>query len=524
MNKDEHQTYGSEDGSKNGYENQFEKSAAASESVGGHQHADSVNSHLYKEENGKPNSAQRFFKKYFTKSLLIILLFVGINLLLALCLLMAAAAVSHREESWYRYNMQDIAHLFQSGNQQAAEEALAQSGNFAFFINPEGHITESARLPEALNHDYTLADVASMTRWFAEDYPVRIFVQDDGSLFVYGLAKDTYARYDLLLPVNQMQVYLVFIPIVFFINLLLFLFLQWYNTKSVDRAVSPVLSAINNLSEGRPVNLNEQGTLSDVEAELNRASALERRREMARADWISGVSHDIRTPLTVIACTAEALLQEHASCAEDCARIRLNVLKIQTLVNALNLENRLDSSTAPVTLVPVSAADCFREAVVSFMNANDMENYPLSFEAEDERAVMMADTQLLSRLTDNVLANSLLHNPEGCHIHVAITTDVSKENGDKPAGSLNTQGAAETIVVSFHDDGAGAGEDAKSSTGTQDSGSPYAPHGHGLGLIRRIAALHGAKAEMGTAPDGGFYVCLRFRRSSADSFSASSEK
>ena len=46
-------------------------------------------------------------------------------------------------------------------------------------------------------------------------------------------------------------------------------------------------------------NQNEHGELADINAELNRASEQLHKKDTARADWISGISHDIRTPLSV---------------------------------------------------------------------------------------------------------------------------------------------------------------------------------------------------------------------------------
>ena len=78
-------------------------------------------------------------------------------------------------------------------------------------------------------------------------------------------------------------------------------------TSGVVRAVRPVLKGIEALPEGGEVYLREKGLLSDLATAINRASEKLRiqekelkRRENARACWIAGVSHDIRTPLTSV--------------------------------------------------------------------------------------------------------------------------------------------------------------------------------------------------------------------------------
>ena len=63
--------------------------------------------------------------------------------------------------------------------------------------------------------------------------------------------------------------------------------------------MAPALQGIQDLSHGRPLHLDEQGELAEINAGLNRAAAYMTRKDNTRAEWIRGVSHDIRTPLSM---------------------------------------------------------------------------------------------------------------------------------------------------------------------------------------------------------------------------------
>ena len=54
------------------------------------------------------------------------------------------------------------------------------------------------------------------------------------------------------------------------------------------------------MAGGKPCHLEEKGELAEINASLNQASAFLQKKDGTRAQWIRGVSHDIRTPLSMI--------------------------------------------------------------------------------------------------------------------------------------------------------------------------------------------------------------------------------
>ena len=102
----------------------------------------------------------------------------------------------------------------------------------------------------------------------------------------------------LLLLVIVLVLLLVLLLILFFV---LFLGYRFY------RALKPVGKGIESLVEQEPLCLREKGMAGDLARKLNRVSDILQeqkkklsRRDQARTEWISGVSHDIRTPLALI--------------------------------------------------------------------------------------------------------------------------------------------------------------------------------------------------------------------------------
>ena len=65
-------------------------------------------------------------------------------------------------------------------------------------------------------------------------------------------------------------------------------------------SLKSILGGIQRLSRGETVRVNEKGVFSDVASCLNQTSDLLHKQTAYRENWIAGVSHDVRTPLSVI--------------------------------------------------------------------------------------------------------------------------------------------------------------------------------------------------------------------------------
>ena len=102
------------------------------------------------------------------------------------------------------------------------------------------------------------------------------------------------------LPLSAMQK----TPIILFIMLVsnvTILFIVYYLSKrNVMLKVAPILNGLDKLSHGETVVLNINGELEDVGKRINETSLQLDKQNKSRANWISGVSHDIRTPLSMI--------------------------------------------------------------------------------------------------------------------------------------------------------------------------------------------------------------------------------
>lgn len=206
---------------------------------------------------------------------------------------------------------------------------------------------------------------------------------------------------------------------VFFINLFLIVFLILRNTRNVEKAMTPILQGIQNLSHGKAEHLAEQGELAEINAGLNRAADYMRQKDNTRAEWIRGVSHDIRTPLSMVLGYASEL-EDDGNLPPDARKqagiIRRESEKMKRLIDDLNLTTKLEYALQPVHFKDVDWVETSRQAVSEVLNGGLDSRYEIAFaEMQPGRSIhLLGDDGLLRRMLDNLIRNSITHNPQGC--------------------------------------------------------------------------------------------------------------
>ena len=443
------------------------------------------------------NTVQRFFRRYIFSMVGIMVLFFAVNVAL-LSAIMIAGSMSGSDSSFSIGEYSD--HVILQGGNWVADDAaismLREESAWAMLLNEDGDVVWQQDLPENLPRSYTSAEVASFSRWYLEDYPVKIWTRADGCLMVVGFPPGTLVKYYFSLEWPYMGVMFAGIGAVFIGNLVFIVFLVLRNTRRVERAMTPILEGIQNLSHGRAQHLKEQGELAEINAGLNRAADYMRKKDNTRAEWIRGVSHDIRTPLSMVLGYASELEDDCAlplNARKQAGIIRRESEKMKRLIDDLNLTTKLEYALQPVHFKDVDWVETSRQAVSEVLNGGLDSRYEIAFaEMQPGRSIhLLGDDGLLRRMLDNLIRNSITHNPQGCKISVSV----GEENG--------------RCLCTVSDDGIGIaperlkvlnrGDDITSTQGSDEKNE----HGLGLKLVMQIVKAHrGTVSFSGSTPHG----------------------
>ena len=430
------------------------------------------------------NTVQSFFRRYIFSTIGIMILFLTVNLVLLFTIIIVGS-MSGSDDAFSVGDFSDHI-VLQDGNWVADDTALSMlqdQSAWAMLLDENGDVVWQQNLPENLPRSYTSAEVASFSRWYLEDYPVKIWTRTDGFLVVVGYQPGALVKYYFSLEWPYMGVMLGGIAAVFLINLLLIVFLILRNTRKVERAMTPILQGIQNLSHGNPSHLDEQGELAEINAGLNRAADYMRKKDNTRAEWIRGVSHDIRTPLSMVLGYASELEDDRAlpqEARKQAGIIRRESEKMKRLIDDLNLTTKLEYALHPVRFKDVDWVEISRQAVRGLLNRGLDSRYEIVFaETQPGHSIhLLGDDGLLRRMLDNLLRNSITHNPQGCKIVLSV--------GEKNGHCLCTVSDDGVGIVPEFLRALNRGDDIAS---TQDSDGK-SEHGLGLKLVAQIVKAH----------------------------------
>ena len=449
-------------------------------------------------------TVERFFRKYFLSMAGIIVLFLLLNIVLFFSMLIWAWQTSAAPELSIsgigdRITLDGTGHLTAAGE---LAEMLEEHHAWAMVLDDTGTVIFQSKLPEELPRRYTTADVAKFSRWYLGDYPVYVQEHPQG-LLVVGGEKGSQAKYYFSVSESYARKLLVGLAAVFLTNIIVVVLLIWKNTRHVEKAVTPILRGIETVSSGQPVSLPEKGELAEINRQLNKAGVFIAKKDSARADWISGVSHDVRTPLSVILGFAGQLEEDEslpASAREQAASIRKQGEKLRSLISDLNLASRLEYAMQPLRMEKVYPVELARQAVCEFLDGGLEERYEIEFYADPkkESAALQGDEALLKRALCNLIQNSITHNPQGCRITVSVT------------------GEETDMIITVSDDGIGVPaeklKELNADSRYLESTDEKLNLRHGLGvlLVRQIIEAHKGTMATESEPGKGFKTVLTF--------------
>ena len=97
--------------------------------------------------------------------------------------------------------------------QPGAVEECLDGCAFAMLLGPEGSVLWRWQLPKSLDHSYTTGQVAALSRWYLEDYPVFVYRNSFG-LVVLGMPPGSFTRFNFYIDSGMLSTLIAgFVPL-----------------------------------------------------------------------------------------------------------------------------------------------------------------------------------------------------------------------------------------------------------------------------------------------------------------------
>ena len=444
-----------------------------------------------------------YISKHLASFAVFLLILVLINVILFGVTFYHTVSDDYRESSPRAMLEMTSAAATTEGLTDDAIQTLRQYNIWAMYLTPSGECFWTLDVPEEVPHNYSVQDVALFSKGYLEDYPVFVWNTDEG-LLVLGYPKDSYMKLTSnYYSIEAIQKIPLYVTGMLGMDVLCLFLAYYFSKRRIIQNTEPIVEAIETLADGKPASLHIDGELSEIAGSVNKASLILSRQNEARTNWISGVSHDIRTPLSMIMGYAGRIAADETASGgirEQAEIVRKQSIKIKELVQDLNLVSQLEYEMQPLHKEQIRLSKLIRSYVAELLNSGISDTYTIEIDIvpEAENAMLECDARLISRAINNLVQNSIKHNPQGCRIQLSLK---------------NTE---ETLILTVADNGVGLTPEKLQEL----EGKPHymestderldLRHGLGLLLVRQIVKAHHGTLYIESEPNKGYEARIVF--------------
>jgi len=371
---------------------------------------------------------------------------------------------------------------------------------------------------------YTVQELVLRSK-YSDRYNSQLYLEYD------EITKQTWLLHvPLFLPYSDSSPELVILLIGFIcivtIIVIIFLFLSlWYG----NRFGTPILHMMNwlyNLAQGkyeeprdvmgRPKSRTTigrikrkyqmysdiLGSLQQLTESLQRNDEIRLQLEMTRNEWITGVTHDMKTPLSSILGYAHMLKAEHYQWSnrevrEFAAIIQDKADYMDLLISDLSMTYRLQNDAHFLVFDQMEINQFVQTCIVQFMNDPQYETAEITLVQVNKPIIYPIDQNGFRRIIMNLLANAFIHNPSGTKVQVTIYLD------------------SEGFGILFQDDGEGMDQITMNQLfdryyrGTNTEGTTNGT-GLGMAITKQLVLKHGGTIKVSSAAGQGTQFKLYF--------------
>lgn len=259
----------------------------------------------------------------------------------------------------------------------------------------------------------------------------------------------------------------------------------------LTRQTGKIAKGIGNISRRVYNTIPEKGTFGSVYMALNKmneeirhSDQIKEETDRVRREWITNITHDLKTPLSPVKGYAELLADGtdiDTKTAQEYGTIILkNVDYAEKLMNDLKLTYQLESGAFPFRPQPVRLVRYLKELVIDIANDPAFSDRDIEFACDLPEFTVSIDPDLFHRAISNLVINALVHNPPTTKVIVSVL----KEN--------------QNIYISVRDNGIGISETEQAELFTRyyrGTNTKEKTEGSGLGLAiaKQIIVLHGGE-------------------------------
>lgn len=243
-------------------------------------------------------------------------------------------------------------------------------------------------------------------------------------------------------------------------------------------------------------------SLEHLSITLKKNDAMRQVLQQTREEWITGLTHDLKTPLSSIYGYALLLESNQYNWTDRDIQQFGSVMKeksqyMTTLIDDLSLTYQLKNNSLPAQHINVEINQFVQKVLLQFINNPTLQNQNIEFVPSSNKIQYFIEEKWFQRIIENLLVNAVKHNNETTTVIVKLSQN------------------ANSFTLSISDDGKGMDEKTKEllferyyrGTNTEESNIGT---GLGLAITKQLVHAHNGTISVDSALGKGTTIILVF--------------
>ncbi|WLD29390.1 Sensor histidine kinase RcsC [Clostridioides difficile] len=225
-----------------------------------------------------------------------------------------------------------------------------------------------------------------------------------------------------------------FLSICVVILVIIVLYQQFIFRKGIQKKLREISNSLIDIldtnNEKKVMIFTDNKVLIDLVSQINRL--LEdcqkirvdfRRSEISSKKMLSNISHDIKTPMTVILGYLEIIQLNTHEENKMLTKVEQKAQKVMDLINQFFTLAKLEAGDTDIELLKVNINECCRENILDFYDLLTQKNFQVAIEIPEEIIFVQGNKDSLQRILFNLISNAIKYGSDGKYLGIFIHSD-----------------------------------------------------------------------------------------------------
>lgn len=385
--------------------------------------------------------------RYLLSIVLVVVLVIIINLIIGIGMFIAQISFDvpifqNREISPEQFTRKFHQEIMTNNHEvtisEEGQKKLAERNAWIQILDENGTEVYSFGAPANSKKKYTPADIIQMYKYKEINAETVVYVGEEdrnGRQYSYLIGIENRNLNRQFISYNNQDILRLFKIglVIFLIDILIALLIGYLFSKRLTQPLNTLIEGIKKLAnhdfdhhtESRGLYKNVFYNLNYLSDQLKLSESERKKLDLMKEEWISNISHDIKTPLSSIQGYSEMLKNPDYNFSPEEIReyagiIEAKSLYIKEVMEDLNLSTRLKNKELSLEKKEVNIVALLRKIVIDILNDPKYADRDIQFLVKEENIIAEVDEILFRRAINNLIYNAIVHNENNVKVEVTI--------------------------------------------------------------------------------------------------------